>query len=70
MVEKWYDIYCLKVLWPTFHYMEVNVSQALSDQSCFRAYAEANAAYAAAVRTEWKSSDLLWVINYELLLVP
>eukprot|EP01043_Picozoa_sp_COSAG02_P004223 COSAG02_NODE_108_length_36286_cov_19.437478_26_plen_1336_part_00 len=69
-VEKWYDIYCLKVLWPTFHYMEVNISQALSDHGCFQAYVEANAAYAAAVRTEWKSSDLLWVINYELLLVP
>lgn len=70
VIAKWYDIYCLKVLWPTLHYMEVSVSQSLNDRSCFQAYEHANAAYAATVRAEWRPSDLLWVINYELLLVP
>eukprot|EP01043_Picozoa_sp_COSAG02_P127427 COSAG02_NODE_64792_length_259_cov_1.075000_1_plen_70_part_01 len=44
----------------------------LFDKACWEDYDASNAAFATAVKSEWRSNDLIWIIDFHgaLLRVP
>ena len=66
-VEQFYDGFSNSTLWPIFHYFP---SYAQYDEAEFAAYRRANEAFAEAVREVARPDDVVWVHDYQLLLVP
>ncbi|KAK7044437.1 trehalose-6-phosphate phosphatase [Favolaschia claudopus] len=67
-----YDGYCKQTLWPLFHYLlwQDIASEDVSQDSHYKAYAAANAAFAQTIANVYEPGDLIWVHDYHLLLVP
>lgn len=65
--DNYYNLYCNNVLWPLFHY-ERNMVRHSEDG--WNAYREVNELVAEAVISEAKSDDIIWVHDFQLLLVP
>jgi trehalose 6-phosphate synthase/phosphatase len=67
-VERYYDGFSNGVLWPLFHYLldKVNLDARLD----WEAYKAVNARFADAVVEHYRSGDLIWVHDYQLMLVP
>ncbi|KAF7325671.1 Trehalose-6-phosphate phosphatase [Mycena kentingensis (nom. inval.)] len=67
-----YDGYCKQTLWPLFHYLlwQDIATEDTSQDSDYKAYAAANAAFAARIAEVYQPGDLIWVHDYHLLLVP
>jgi len=66
-VEPFYDGFCNSTLWPLFHYFP---SYAKYDEKEFVAYRRVNEAFARAVLEVMRPDDIVWVHDYQLLLVP
>lgn len=63
--------YCHQRLWPLFHYVlwEDSIGGAQeSEQWC--AYVRANEAFCDAVLSVWRPGDIVWILDYHLLLLP
>ncbi len=66
-VTRYYEGYSNSVLWPLFHYA---VSRLPLDVADFDAYDAVNARFAEAVAERYEPGDLVWVHDYQLMLVP
>ena len=62
-----YEGFSNGVLWPLFHYMLGHVGHASSD---WEAYVAVNRRYAERAAEAWRPGDVVWVHDYQLLLVP
>jgi trehalose 6-phosphate synthase/phosphatase len=66
-VDRFYHGFSNRVLWPLFHYLIDRVPVGAGD---WNAYREANEAFADAVVREHRPGDLIWVHDYQLMLLP
>jgi len=65
--ERFYSGFCNRTLWPLFHYFP---GFAQYDESDWEEYRLANQSYADALAEVLRPDDLLWVHDYQLMLVP
>lgn len=66
-IAGYYEGYSNTVLWPLFHYAAARLPQAVQD---FDVYEAVNARFADAVAACHEPGDLVWVHDYQLILVP
>ncbi len=66
-VERYYERFCNGVLWPLFHYL---IGQLPLEVEGFELYETINRRFADAVIAEHRPGDLIWVHDYQLMLVP
>jgi trehalose 6-phosphate synthase/phosphatase len=67
MMEKFYEGFCNKTIWPLFHYFPVYVTY---DKEYWEQYEKVNEIYCNAVMEVAKEGDILWVHDYHLMLLP
>jgi trehalose 6-phosphate synthase/phosphatase len=67
-VALFYDGYSNAVLWPLFHYLLDKVQLDASDE--WRAYVSVNERFADAIAAEVEGSEMVWIHDYQLTLVP
>jgi trehalose 6-phosphate synthase/phosphatase len=67
LYNDYYNLYCNNVLWPLFHYERNMVRH---NQDGWRAYGAVNELVAEAVAREARPGDVVWVHDFQLLLVP
>ncbi len=65
--SKYYNGFCNATLWPLFHYFPSYVE---FDDNTFRAYEEVNQIFADKLLTFITPDDILWVHDYQLMLLP
>ena len=66
-IENYYLGFCNKTIWPLFHYF---TEFALYGRNMWRAYKRANEAFCDAVIEVAKPGDIIWVHDYQLMLLP
>jgi len=66
-IEAFYNGFSNSTLWPLFHYFP---SYTQYDEEQFSAYRRANEAFAEAALEVVRPGDVVWVHDYQLLLVP
>ena len=66
-VTRYYENFSNGVLWPLFHYLLDQVPLHVRD---WDAYAEVNELFADIVAEHYRPGDLIWVHDYQLLLLP
>ncbi|MCU0698802.1 MAG: bifunctional alpha,alpha-trehalose-phosphate synthase (UDP-forming)/trehalose-phosphatase [Myxococcaceae bacterium] len=66
-VERYYEGYCNGVLWPLFHGFP---GQLPLEVPHFPLYRAVNERFADTVARLWRPGDVVWVHDYQLLLVP
>jgi trehalose 6-phosphate synthase/phosphatase len=66
-VARYYEGYANGVLWPLLHYSVARLPAVVSD---LEAYEAVNARFADAVAERWREGDVVWVHDYQLMLVP
>src|SRR5919112_594045 len=66
-VTPYYENFSNGVLWPLFHYLLDQVPLHVRD---WDAYAEVNERFADVVAQHYRPGDLIWVHDYQLLLLP
>jgi trehalose 6-phosphate synthase/phosphatase len=66
-IARYYEGYSNAVLWPLFHYDTDRVPLLVKD---FDAYEAVNAKFAEAVAARYEEGDLVWIHDYQLMLVP
>lgn len=62
--SKWFQVYCLQIVWPVLHYVNMQLNEGLFNTLCWEAYCKCNSNFADAVKREWKSNDLIWVVDF------
>lgn len=67
MYDYYYNLYCNNVLWPLFHYERNMVRH---NAEGWASYVEINKIVAEAVLAEAKDDDIIWVHDFQLMLVP
>ncbi|HVY44901.1 MAG TPA: trehalose-6-phosphate synthase, partial [Minicystis sp.] len=65
---RFYDGFSNGVLWPLFHYLLDKVN--LDAQSDWEAYESANRRFAESVAEHHRPGDVVWIHDYQLMLVP
>lgn len=65
--DDYYNLYCNNVLWPLFHYERNMVRH---NAKGWKAYCEVNEMVAEAVIKEAREGDVLWIHDFQLMLVP
>jgi len=66
-VEQYYEGYCNGVLWPVFHSFP---SQLPLETADFSLYRRVNQRFADEIARQYRHGDLVWVHDYQLMLVP
>jgi trehalose 6-phosphate synthase/phosphatase len=66
-VSKFYDGFSNAVLWPLFHYLLDRIPPHSQEWDVYRAV---NEKFAELVARVWEPGDLVWVHDYQLVLVP
>ncbi|MGD9904822.1 MAG: bifunctional alpha,alpha-trehalose-phosphate synthase (UDP-forming)/trehalose-phosphatase [Vicinamibacterales bacterium] len=66
-VERYYNGFANRVVWPLFHYL---IDQVPVDAAGWDAYSQANEAFADVVAMEYRRGDTIWVHDYQLMLLP
>jgi trehalose 6-phosphate synthase/phosphatase len=66
-VERYYEGYCNGVLWPLFHGFPGQLPLVVTDFPLYRAV---NERFADVVASHWQPGDVVWVHDYQLLLLP
>jgi trehalose 6-phosphate synthase/phosphatase len=66
-VTRFYEGFSNGVLWPLFHYLLEQIPLRVSD---WEGYVEANQVFADVVAAHYQTGDLIWVHDYQLLLLP
>lgn len=66
-VELFYEGFSNKTIWPLFHYFTQNTTY---DTALWEAYKSVNEQFAAAIIAEARPDDMIWVHDYQLMLVP
>ena len=66
-MAAYYRHYANGVLWPALHGLS---PRSKADRCSWAMYRSVNERFAAAVLTEWKKGDRIWVHDYQLMLLP
>jgi trehalose 6-phosphate synthase/phosphatase len=66
-VARYYEGFSNGVLWPLFHYLLDQMPQHVRD---WEPYVEVNERFAEVVAEQYREGDLIWVHDYQLLLLP
>ncbi len=66
-VEAYYHGMCNRTIWPLFHYFPLYAEYS---ESFWRAYERVNIAFANVVAGIAKPNDIIWVHDYQLMLLP
>ncbi len=66
-VEKYYEGFCNKTIWPLFHYF---VQYTHYDESLWDAYQHVNRLFCKEVVKYAKQDDIIWIHDYHLMLLP
>ncbi|MBI2676046.1 MAG: bifunctional alpha,alpha-trehalose-phosphate synthase (UDP-forming)/trehalose-phosphatase [Candidatus Aenigmarchaeota archaeon] len=66
-MDKFYNGFCNKTIWPLFHYFP---SYAVYEEEYWKHYRRVNEAFCDAVMEVAKPGDLIWVHDYHLMLLP
>jgi trehalose 6-phosphate synthase/phosphatase len=66
-LERYYDGYCNGVIWPLFHYLPAELPLEIRN---FAEYRRINERFAETVVKHYREGDLIWVHDYQLMLVP
>jgi trehalose 6-phosphate synthase/phosphatase len=66
-IDRYYHRFSNGVLWPLLHYL---IDRVPIDTLGWEAYREVNAAFADAVAEVYADGDLIWVHDYQLMLLP
>ena len=66
-IDRYYHRFSNGVLWPLLHYL---IDRVPIDTIGWDAYREVNAAFADAVADVYADGDLIWIHDYQLLLLP
>jgi trehalose 6-phosphate synthase/phosphatase len=66
-MERFYHGFCNSTLWPLFHYFP---SYTVYDPNYWESYKKVNEAYRDAVMEVVKPDDVVWIHDYQLMLVP
>lgn len=66
-VQGFYDGFSNQVLWPLFHHMPDRIPQDARDWEIYR---HVNQRFADEVARQYRPGDLIWVHDYQLMLVP
>lgn len=66
-IDRYYFGFSNRVLWPLFHYL---IDRMPVHAAGWEAYREVNEAFAEAVARVHRPGDLIWVHDYQLLLLP
>ncbi len=66
-VASYYDGFSNAVLWPLFHYLLDRIPPSSQEWDAYRAV---NEKFADAAARAWRPGDLVWVHDYQLVLVP
>lgn len=67
LYSKFYNGFCNATLWPLFHYFPSFVE---FDNETFKAYQEVNSVFAEAVTSCLEENDIVWIHDYQLMLLP
>ena len=66
-IEDYYHGFCNKTLWPLFHYYP---SYTVYSKDLWEAYERVNRVFADAVAEVAKPGDIIWIHDYQLMLLP
>ncbi len=66
-MDRFYHGFCNKTLWPLFHYFSTLVRY---EEDYWQEYKQVNRVFADALLKVLKPDDVLWVHDYQLMLVP
>jgi len=66
-ISRYYDGFANAVLWPLFHYLLDRIPLSSQEWETYRAV---NEKFADKAAEAWRPGDLLWVHDYQLVLVP
>ncbi len=66
-VEGYYRGFCNKTIWPLFHYFP---RRTVYEERFWKTYGQVNKAFCDEVMRVAKSSDRIWVHDYQLMLLP
>ena len=66
-VTRYYHGFANRVLWPLFHYL---IDRVPVHATGWEAYRQVNETFARAVIREYRPGDVIWVHDYQLMLVP
>ncbi len=66
-IERYYEGFANQVLWPLCHYL---VDHVPVDAAGWKAYRDANERFAQVVVETYRPGDLIWVHDYQLMLLP
>lgn len=66
-VELYYEGFSNKTIWPLFHYFTQNTTY---DTRLWEAYKSVNEQFAATIVAQVQPDDIIWVHDYQLMLVP
>ncbi|MFU8780140.1 MAG: bifunctional alpha,alpha-trehalose-phosphate synthase (UDP-forming)/trehalose-phosphatase [Kiritimatiellia bacterium] len=61
------ETFCEQTIWPLFHYRPESAS---FDEDSWKAYEAFNKAYFEAIRKKIKPNDIVWIHDYQLMLLP
>lgn len=67
MMEKFYEGFCNKTIWPLFHYFP---SYTVYDKEFWDQYLTVNEIYCKAVLEMMRDDDIIWIHDYHLMLLP
>jgi len=67
IMEKFYNGFCNKTIWPLFHYLP---SYAVYDEDYWDCYKEVNETFCNAIIEIIQPDDVLWIHDYHLMLLP
>lgn len=66
-IERFYHGFCNRTLWPLFHYF---TSLTRFEASHWQEYQDVNQTFCEAVAAEVRPGDVVWVQDYQLMLLP
>lgn len=66
-MDKFYHGFCNRTLWPLFHYFPLLAS---FEEEAWKTYRKVNETFAEAVLSVARPGDVIWVHDYQLLLLP
>jgi trehalose 6-phosphate synthase/phosphatase len=66
-VSRYYEGFSNSVLWPLFHYL---LDRVPADSQNWEAYRAVNERFAEAIAAQVRPGDVVWVHDYQLMLVP
>ena len=66
-VNRYYNGFANRVLWPLFHYL---IDRVPVDATGWDAYRQVNRRFADAIVRQYRPGDVIWVHDYQLMLVP